>query len=474
MKIKQRLKKWLHKEHGALIIESAFVYPIMFFVLMFLLYMGNMYYLKAKINSVVSQEAITYAARFADPNQEQFDKTIPTSNQGDTQVTKELYRYLDVFNISDYGTASDVQKSELIKEIEDTGFYAGMTPANITVETHKVHNYVVYQTYEVTVNYQLKFPIRFIFSKDVVLLNMTAHEETPVIDTSEFIRNVDMAVDYVERTETGQSILTTLDNTYARIEKFIDGEKKPDPSEAVAGGSGTYTVTDLDAAFEAKCKEYYDKYGPDLTDEQKQNLYEDLLDLYKKTAPKNRGDLLIPKNADVIKCVNRNKYTGKYEVIYNWADGLGTVEGTREMKVLGKDAVFDRVGSPYGKCVGEVGADGSCATVDQRSIPYYFEESDITKEPSYHRYVVKEDFTKDNIYKKIEESSLSDTEKKQLKETVDEYYNKNTPYYGDNDGLAYGEIAPMFDGTGGGYQYDMPLNMNQLIAIGMIDEIHNY
>ena len=163
----------------------------------------------------------------------------------------------------------------------------------------------------------------------------------------------------------------------------------------------------------------------------------------------------------MIKCVNRNKYTGKYEVIYNWADGLGTVEGTREMKVLGKDAVFDRVGSPYGKCVGEVGADGSCATVDQRSIPYYFEESDITKEPSYHRYVVKEDFTKDNIYKKIEE-------------TVDEYYNKNTPYYGDNDGLAYGEIAPMFDGTGGGYQYDMPLNMNQLIAIKMIEEIHNY
>ena len=285
MKIIQRLKKWLHKEHGALIIESAFVYPIMFFVLMFLLYMGNMYYLKAKINSVVSQEAITYAARFADPNQEQFDKTIPTSNQGDTQVTKELYRYLDVFNISDYGTASDVQKSELIKEIEDTGFYAGMTPANITVETHKVHNYVVYQTYEVTVNYQLKFPIRFIFSKDVVLLNMTAHEETPVIDTSEFIRNVDMAVDYVERTETGQSILTTLDNTYARIEKFIDGEKKPDPSEAVAGGSGAYTVTDLDAAISDKCKEYYDKYGPNLTAEQKQSLYEELLDLYKKTAP---------------------------------------------------------------------------------------------------------------------------------------------------------------------------------------------
>ena len=50
-----------------------------------------------------------------------------------------------------------------------------------------------------------------------------------------------MAVDYVERTKKGQRILTTLDNTYARIEKFIDGEKKPDPSEAVAGGSDTGT-----------------------------------------------------------------------------------------------------------------------------------------------------------------------------------------------------------------------------------------
>ena len=87
---------------------------------------------------------------------------------------------------------------------------------------------------------------------------------------------------------------------------------------------------------------------------------------------------------------------------------------------------------------------------------------------------MKEDFTKDNIYKKIEESSLSDTEKKQLKETVDEYYNDKTPDYGNNDGLAYGEIAPMFDGTGGGYQYDMPLDMNDLYNIGMIDVVKNY
>ena len=56
--------------------------------------------------------------------------------------------------------------------------------------------------------------------------------------------------------------------------------------------------------------------------------------------------------------------------------------------------VFDRLGSPYGKCVGQVNEDGSCAKVSQRSIPYYFEGDDATQQASYHRYVVKVEITK--------------------------------------------------------------------------------
>ena len=64
-----------------------------------------------------------------------------------------------------------------------------------------------------------------------------------------------------------------------------------------------------------------------------------------------------------------------------------------------------------------------------------------------------------------------------MKAAVNKYYDNKIPVYGNNgnqDGLAYGEIASMFGEPGGGYQYDMPLNMNQLIAIKMIEEIHNY
>jgi Flp pilus assembly protein TadG len=81
-----RFKKRLRENRGYLIMESAFVYPIMFFILMFLIYMGNMFYLKAKVDAIVTQEAQTYAEKFADPNLESFSSSIPTSTGGDTEV----------------------------------------------------------------------------------------------------------------------------------------------------------------------------------------------------------------------------------------------------------------------------------------------------------------------------------------------------------------------------------------------------
>lgn len=62
-----------------------------------------------------------------------------------------------------------------------------------------------------------------------------------------------------------------------------------------------------------------------------------------------------------------------------------------------------------------------------------------------------------------------------MHQKIDDYYDHLHAKYGDGDGLAYGEIAPMFEdttgSTGGGYQYDMPLSMDELENIGMISEV---
>ena len=244
MGIWHKIKNKLFKNRGSLVIEATFVYPIMFFILLFLLYMGNAYYIKARVQSVVSAEAITYAEKFSDPNYENFSESIPTS-VSDEEVTKHLYRYIDVFNLTDYGVATQSEKEELIERIEASNFFDGMTPSVTNVKTHRVHNYAIYHTYEVEVEYDIKFPLRMLFREEPTILHMDVREETPIADTPEFIRNVDMGVDYFESTETGENFKEHLTNAYERIDKFINGDKR-DPSEAVAGGGaggGTNELT---------------------------------------------------------------------------------------------------------------------------------------------------------------------------------------------------------------------------------------
>lgn len=70
----------------------------------------------------------------------------------------------------------------------------------------------------------------------------------------------------------------------------------------------------------------------------------------------------------------------------------------------------------------------------------------------------------------------SDEKKAEMHANLDRYYdNAQAKGYGNGDGLASEEIAPMFEdttgATGGGKQYDMPFSMEELEDIGMISEI---
>ena len=231
----EKLRRRFRREKGSLVIESTLVYPVIFFVILFLLYMGNMYYLKAKIDSVVSQEAIRYAALYADPNLELFEQEeIPTTTK-DTKLTDHLYRYVNFAEVGGFGKANDDEKDKLAKKLVDTGFFSKMEPVDIQVKKHEVNNYIIYQTYEVEVSYDLKMPIGVIFGGEIATLHMNTREEAPVTDTAEFIRTVDMAVDYAERSKSGEKFIASINEVYGRVDEFVNG-KTYDPSEAVAGG----------------------------------------------------------------------------------------------------------------------------------------------------------------------------------------------------------------------------------------------
>lgn len=69
------------EEKGALILEATIVFPVMFFILLFLIYTGNMFYIRSQVDSIASRGAIQAAAYVADPMLEEVKESgsVPRS-----------------------------------------------------------------------------------------------------------------------------------------------------------------------------------------------------------------------------------------------------------------------------------------------------------------------------------------------------------------------------------------------------------
>lgn len=197
-----KIKDQLKSENGAVpVVEATFVFPVMFFVIFFLLFMGNMYVSKAYVDNAVNQAAIKYAAQCADPNLKEINEK---KSLGGLKLKSEPYRY--IFNA--FGSSGSIgsAKSDCISEIKNKGgsffsFFKGMQPEIKTVNV-KFNNNVVSYSLSVSAEYSISLPWKFLFSDEIQIYNFKTHAEVPISDAPEFIRNVDMAIDYLQQSET--------------------------------------------------------------------------------------------------------------------------------------------------------------------------------------------------------------------------------------------------------------------------------
>ena len=108
------------EEKGALVVEATIVFPIMFFVLLFLIYMGNMFYMRSQVDAIASLGAIEAAARFADPMLSEVEKTgsVPRTIQ-------DVKPYHSLFgDTSEVNSIEDDMRTKLNRH--GTGLFAGM------------------------------------------------------------------------------------------------------------------------------------------------------------------------------------------------------------------------------------------------------------------------------------------------------------------------------------------------------------
>lgn len=185
-----------YKEKGAVtIVEATFVFPIMFFVLFFLLFYGNACYVKATVDSAVSRCAVEAAARIADPQLAALEKSGSLPESSNSNSPNYPYRYVT----SGYAnTVSAAVEKDLKEDIRKTELFFGLMPTDVQCKI-QYKNYFVYQTISIDVDYKVNLPIKLLFLEEITAFEFTAHDEAAVSDTSELVRNVNMVGDYLEK-----------------------------------------------------------------------------------------------------------------------------------------------------------------------------------------------------------------------------------------------------------------------------------
>jgi len=224
--MKDKIKKLIWKlcgEKGALIVESAIVFPVMFFVLFFIIFIGNLFYEQARVDDIVMRYAVMGAQCVSDP----FLYDMKTTNAVPSEVKDqrlEPYRYiLGSFTDGSISAVEDKLSDKVKEEINKSSliFFHNSKSNYVGTDNKKIayfKNYILYSTFVVQVNYEVKFPMRFLDDDNLTIAKMSARAEVPVNDVDEFIRNVDMAVDLLENTKAGQ----TIKGVFEKVGSFIN------------------------------------------------------------------------------------------------------------------------------------------------------------------------------------------------------------------------------------------------------------
>ena len=208
------------REKGAVtIVEATFVFPIVFFIVFFMIMAGEAYYQRAKVEYAVTAAAINGAARCENPMLGSVISggAVPT-DPGATDVMP--YRY--IFTGSAKSIAAQVQ-GELASTISSMKplLFRNMSPTNVVVSINVKMNPLI-SSFPVECSFDVPFPIRMIFSKEDMKFTYNVSITTSIGDPAEFVRNVAMVSDILERSQTAMAVSGKIKSVMGKISGWIN------------------------------------------------------------------------------------------------------------------------------------------------------------------------------------------------------------------------------------------------------------
>lgn len=208
------------RQRGAVVImEAAFVFPIMFFVVFILLMLCEGYYQYARVERACVIAAVQGAARCENPMLETVQKNgqVPTST---TAAKVRPYRYILTEEAQQIATEMEGELTETIENMNCLAF-RGMTPTEVLVHIKPRMNVLV-SAFPVNCEFKIRLPIRMIFSNEDLTFRYEVTIIEPIGDPTEFVRNVSTVQDYLERNATITEYLQKIQDAFAKIARFIN------------------------------------------------------------------------------------------------------------------------------------------------------------------------------------------------------------------------------------------------------------
>ena len=209
-------KKILHNSDGFAVVEAAFVFPVMFMVF-FALVMLSFY---------LPQRAMLQRAT-------QFAATAVATEMGDTWIYYDANNY-SYGRYSDYRAlthgkggvyvtlfksvfGSDNDAETIMRSLDEKENLPVISNGDLIVEC-KLVNYVVYKEVVVTATRSIPVPVNFSiigFPNAPKTIDLVVTSKAVVTNGDEFIRNVDLAVDFVYW--AGDKLGIDLDGIFSKI-----------------------------------------------------------------------------------------------------------------------------------------------------------------------------------------------------------------------------------------------------------------
>ena len=208
-------------ERGLVIVEAAFIYPIVIVALVLVMAMSEMYYQRANIEALT----LSFTQQAAGELGDTLDFQISDSgdavqvNQGSS---RDLYRYL-------LGTNNDFADVETRVNSAITGAFTnndiglfGPAPTLDSVSVEYRRNFT-YEELHVSVDYSYRLSM---FSQNLVGssffgFDFNASAELPVLQSGEFIRNFDLANDTLKSVDNELGISGLTETFSEEVCRFV-------------------------------------------------------------------------------------------------------------------------------------------------------------------------------------------------------------------------------------------------------------